>query len=210
MSSHDPVLASIIVESEKIVESSKYSQTYRDCNRKKVIWDKSKLTEYRQLTDRALLNACEYWNKPEAIPLLCNLLPRLLVQCSEMTMETKVAGGPGKKHLFSKRVNEYNQKLQRAFRKWKAAGRSYSKADTMRMKYLKAKAQYQNVRRYEDSLAVIRRNNSLMRANKYDRNRIYSRMRKSRGLKTATKPLRLETPIGSFTGVHTRGFRRRC
>ena len=87
-------------------------------------------------------------------------------------MKTKVAGGSGKNNLFSKRVNEYNQHLQRAFRKWKAAGRSYAKTDTMRLKYLKAKAQYQYARRYEDSLAVIRRNNSLMRANKCDRNRI--------------------------------------
>ena len=68
----------------------------------------------------------------------------------------------------------------------------------MGIRYLKVKAQYPKVGRCKETLAVIKKNNSLLRTNKYDIHRIYNRMRKYRGLKKATKPLRFETPVEYF------------
>ena len=95
LSSHDPICTSLAVPTTDNSKVSEYSKTYSDLNRKRVFWGKSKIQLNRDLTDRAFLEATEYWDVPEATPLLCSLQPHLL-KCAEMTMETKSA----KKDVF--------------------------------------------------------------------------------------------------------------
>ena len=79
---------------------------------------------YRDLTDKAINDASEYWEAPEAIPLLCCLVPNLLVKCAEMSMD-----------------------MQNTFNRWKASSKDYP----ARAAYLEAKADFQRKKRYKDN-----------------------------------------------------------
>ena len=197
-SSHDPVLATFSVESYIPVNNSKQSNTYTDFVRKKVLWDKSKSAKYKQLSDSFLLDASLYWDKPEAIPFLCSLFPKLLVKSAELAMDTELPkkASNGLKASTKREVAE--AKVERAFQKWKASGRAIS--HPLRPKYLKAKADLQKLRRYEDNLKSIYQNNDLMSAHPQDKNKIYSKMKRYRGQMSNLKPLKLETPVGNFSG----------
>ena len=87
LSSHDPLTATIRVESEKQNTVEIFSHTYSSFVRKRVDWDMAKLEDYREATDIALTRAAIYWNFPEAIPHLCSLSSNLLVNCADRTME---------------------------------------------------------------------------------------------------------------------------
>ena len=142
-----------------------------------------------------------YWDVPETIPLLCSLLPNLLVKFAEMTMETKSEKkGPCTVPPKNKKLKNSEKLLQKYFKKCKANGRSYCKSDKARIVYLRAKADLQKTRRYQDNLSVIRGNNQLMNAHARNRNWIYAKMKKIRGQNFSTKPLVLETLVGSYTG----------
>ena len=115
-------------------------------------------------------------------------------------METKVTrkGTSGLK--TSKKRQAAQEKLAKAFKKWRAGGMSRSKEDPLRIKYLSAKYELQRLGRYEESLSNIKHNCSLMNAHAGDRNRIYTKMKKFRGEKSSSKPLKLETPVGLYLG----------
>ena len=106
MSSHDPILASLSIVSTSTKSISKHSHTYSDLKRKKIIWDDTKLHTYKNLSDRMIKDAVEYWNMPEAIPLLCSLLPNLLVRCAEICMDQKTPGNASHGLKSSKKVKK--------------------------------------------------------------------------------------------------------
>ena len=200
MSSHDPILASLTAVSTSTMTASKHSHTYTDLKRKIIIWEDSKLQVYRNMSDEMLEQALEYWNMPEAIPLLCSLVPNLLVRCAELCMKVKTQGNASHGLITSKKMRKARKLLQTAFRRWKACGESFCKTDPARAAYLKSRGEFQKVRRYEDSLAVIKENNFLMNSNISNRNLVYARIRKHRDRKSSTKPLLLETPVGRYVG----------
>lgn len=200
MSSHDPILASLSIVSTSTKSISKHSHTYSDLKRKRIIWDDTKLHIYKSLSDRMIKDAVEYWSMPEAIPLLCNLLPNLLVKCAEMCMDHKTAGKASQGLKSSKKIKKAGKLVQAAYRRWKENGKSFSSTNPTRIAYLKSKADFQKVRRNEDSLAVTRENNFLIHSNISNRNLVYARMKKHRDKKSSSKPLSLETPVGCYSG----------
>ena len=68
LSSHDPIECSVSVVRNK-PEKSKFKNTYSEFNRKKVVWDTSKIPEYQKLAAKSLSDALTFWDNPES--LLC-------------------------------------------------------------------------------------------------------------------------------------------
>ena len=71
LSAHDPVTINVDIASDPEIIGGKFTSTYTEFNRKKVIWDDSKISEYQNLVEKALDEASEQWKNPEFIPLLC-------------------------------------------------------------------------------------------------------------------------------------------
>ena len=201
-SGHDPVLATICIP-KKEEKPSNHAHTYMDFIRKKVVWDKSKVEVYKNLTDRALSEASQAWNTPEAIPLLCSLYSDLLVKCSGMTFATKTPQKKEKK-IHMKRKNKTLQKeeatLLKMFKEWKKAGRPRSKSNPIRQAYVQARANFQRQRRYSDCMNYVSTNNELMIAQISDRNLVYRKMKKLRNRSSPPAPSSLNTPVGVYHG----------
>jgi hypothetical protein len=79
LSSHDVLSSSVTVQFPKNPES-KHDHTYSKFNRECILWDHNKLPEYQALSSKALLDALEFWDIPECIPLLCSMFSNLLVK----------------------------------------------------------------------------------------------------------------------------------
>ena len=135
---------------------------------------------------------------PEAIPHLCALIPNILVKCAELVMESKTSDKPRKGLKSSPKVKSAKGKLTKLFKIWKANGKSFSKDDPSRLAYLEAKANLQRLIRYDENLKVIKNNNGLMTAHRYDRSKVNARIKSLRGQKSSSNPLKLETPVGIF------------
>ena len=54
-----------------------------------MVWDKSKIEQYKILANKAMSEASNLWNVPEAIPVLCSLYSNLLVKCSDIAFDSK-------------------------------------------------------------------------------------------------------------------------
>ena len=89
LSSHDVIKTSLKVQLEISEKPNKFTNTYLQFDRKKIIWDASKMPNYQELAAKALTEAILYWDTPETIPLLSSLVPRLLVQCATMAFNTQ-------------------------------------------------------------------------------------------------------------------------
>ena len=82
LSSHDPLLSTIKIAIAASQEhQAVHTDSYTDFNQKRIIWDKSKINVYQSLAGKALSSALDFWNFPEAIPLLCSLFSQLLELC---------------------------------------------------------------------------------------------------------------------------------
>ena len=200
LSSHDPILSTIQAQVSVSTAPSLYSATYTTYLPRKVVWNASRLSTYQELSDNALSKACNFWNSPEFIPFLCTLLPKLLVQSAELAMETRSPDPATKGYRKSAKIDNLERRLDKAFRKWNSRGRQKSKVDPFHLSYLKAKSDFQQARRRHDYLKNVKINNDLMSSYKYNRNNIYSRMKKLRGQQCFSAPVCLETPVGNYSG----------
>ena len=117
-------------------------------------------------------------------------------------METK---SPSSKHTLQLKTSAKlicaQRNLRNKFRKWKVGSKSFSKLDPLRAAYLKAKSNYQYVRRREDNLRAVSQNNDLMATYKFNRNLLYSKLKKLRGQTCSDNPLKIITPVGTYTGA---------
>ena len=199
LSSHDPISSNLMINASSENQESKFSHTYTDFNRQKIVWDTSKIEEYKHLTTKALSDASKFWNMPEAIPLLCQLYSNLLVKCSELVFNTKSAKITTNMKL-PKSLIEAEAKLERTFNIWKKAGRPNSKANTSRQCYTSARSELQRLRRSKENLQHIKKNNFLMYSNIHDKNKVFSVMKKERGVTSNSVTSLLETPTGIFHG----------
>ena len=199
LSSHDPIIATIVVSDKSEKFESKYSNTYTEFNRQKIIWDESKMNEYQELAANALSNASKYWDTPETIPILSRIISDLLVKCGKLVFETK-SSKYSAVSKSSKKISKAEETLTKAFKKWKKVGRPSSKSDSARIAYTSARSNLQKLRRYEDNLKTIRHNNFLMHSECHDRNKVYASMKKFRGESSNTMTSLLQTPIGTFQG----------
>ena len=199
LSSHDPITASIVLQVKAEENKSEYSNSYTDFNREKVLWDAEKMTQYQELATQALAGASEYWDTPESIPLLCSLFSNLLVKCAKMvftTSSSKKSGAP----KCSNKILQAEQALTKAFKKWKNAGKPPARTNPIRISYTSARSNLQRVRRNVENLQSIQHNNFLMHSDRFDRSKVFSRMKKLRGEKSATITSILHTPVGTFHG----------
>ena len=133
-------------ESQARIKES-FTSTYTDFDRRKIIWDKTKIPAYQQAAASALSNAISYWNTPETIPLLSSLLPRLLVQCATMIFDSKVSLKTTSPRQPSLKVRQAMNRLQDDFRKWKQAGRPAAKSDPTRIHYTDSRSFLQRLLR---------------------------------------------------------------
>ena len=199
LSSHDPIKTILSVQLEKSTDGSKYSATYSNFERKRIIWDPSRLPQYQQLAAKALSDAINFWDSPESIPLLSSLLSSLLVQCATMVFDSKTSSNHKDHKSPSKKIRQAQDALKYSFRVWKKAGKPASRLDQTRLAYSDARASLQRLTRYEDNLQQIKQNHHLMFSNKYNRNAVYASLRKSLGEDSSTSSV-LHTPVGTFNG----------
>ena len=201
LSSHDPIKATMNVQLEASQDKNKFSQTYSNFERKKIIWDESKLLQYQQLAAKALSDASNLFDAPETTPLLSSLFSTLLVQCATMAFDTKSSKYNDSRHKTpSKKIKRAQETLKHCFRIWKRAGKPASKADPTRSAYCAARASLQRQRRYEDNLQLIKQNHHLMYCNLNNKNQVYDCMKKARGQNSNTTTTILHTPAGTFCG----------
>ena len=88
-SSHDLLLSVLAISLSSSEQGSKYSDTYEEYNRAKVIWNKSDTGQYQEYTDRALSLSESLFPDPELFPLKCELYSHLLVNCAVSTCLTR-------------------------------------------------------------------------------------------------------------------------
>ena len=119
LSSHDVLSTSVSVQCPKNPES-KHDHTYSKFNRECIIWDTNKLPEYQALSSKALLDALEFWDRPEYIPLLCSMFSNLLVKSAKLVFETKKPQKTMKK-CASQRIKSAEDVLKRAHKSWKTS-----------------------------------------------------------------------------------------
>ena len=177
LSSHDPITSTIAIKDISEKQNSKFSDTYTEFNREKIIWEESKMAEYHELAGQALSDASKFWDTPETIPLLVSLFSNLLVKCAKMIFPTK-SSNASTVLKSSKNIAHAEYMLSKTFNKWKKAGKPSSNSDPSRYAYTAARSNLQRTRRYEDNLQTIRQNNYLMYAERNDRNKVYARKKK--------------------------------
>ena len=199
LSSHDVLLSSIQTPRQHQHVQSKFSHTYSSFNPTKIIWDRSRIPEYQQLASQALSDAYQYWDAPETTPLLCSLLPRLLVRCAEIVFESKT-NWKQCTNYSPKVVRQAEILLIRAHRKWKKAGKPESALYQVRKDYNTARSNLQYINRQVNNLKNIRMNNDLMQSSILDKQKIYSKMKYLRGNSQRTFTSKLVTPTGTYQG----------
>ena len=198
-SSHDPIMTTVRIVQEES-HKSKYSDTYTEFIRKKVVWDDSKLLEYQTLAAQSLSDALSYWGSPESLPLLSALLSSLLVRCATMVFNTHTPShSPGLKPL-SLTAHGAQNSVRKMFEIWKADGKPTSTTAPSRRRYADARAHLQRVRRQEKNLLHIKQHNHLMFLDRTNKSRIFSAVRKMRGEKKRGLTPTLHTPVGSYQG----------
>ena len=63
LSSHDPLITNLDIQLQDCDENStKFSNSYTDFKRKKIVWDQTKLSKYQELSARAVSDAVNYWD----------------------------------------------------------------------------------------------------------------------------------------------------
>ena len=108
-SSHDPIENTVVISLENNNKESKFSNTYTDFYRKKIIWEPSKFKEYQELAEKALSDALAYWETPESIPVLSTLLSNLLVKCAVLVFDSVTPGSKSPTKKPSKRIRRAQQ-----------------------------------------------------------------------------------------------------
>ena len=199
LSSHDPIVSGTRIQLDIRDQcSNKYSNTYTEFNRQKIIWDKAKLPEYERLASGALSDALNFWNSPESIPLLSSLTSRLLVTCASLVFESK----PSARLCFIKkpslRIRQAINVMKRAFTAWKYAGKPNSKLDPARAEYCEARSNLQILRRQGEHLSNIKDNNYLMHLNRSNKSKIFNFMKKKLGHNSKAMTTILHTPVGTY------------
>ena len=199
MSSHDPISTSICINLDISRKPSKHSDSYSEFRRQKVVWDKSKLLAYQELTAVEIQAALNYWSSPETLPLLSSLVSKILVKCALMVFVSNTPSYNISPKQPSLRIRQAQNILRNCFEKWKLAGKPSSKADPTRASYTEARRALQRLRRQVENLSNIKHNNSLMLLDRNNRSRIFALMKRYHGNKYSTTMTSvLHTPVGTY------------
>ena len=199
LSSHDPIVSGTSIALEISDKSSKYSNTYTEFKRKKIIWDRAKFPEYEELASRALSDALSYWKTPESLPHLSSLVSRLLVTCASLVFDSRSSNHPCSVKKSPLTIRQANNVMKKAFKAWKKAGKPSSKSDPTRTEYCQARSRLQFLRRHVEHLSNIKDNNYLMHLNHSNKSMIFKFMKKKLGNNPNTMPNVLHTPVGTYS-----------
>jgi hypothetical protein len=176
-------------------QSSTHSDTYSDYNRVKVLWEKSDISQYQVLAGSFLSQAESYFDSQEYIPLKCNMYSNLLVTAATSTCAVKESKPYRSKPKLSYKLKLAKSNYKRKYKLWNKQNRN--KDHPAYSEYLGARKNLQYIGRYEDNLNNIKFNNELMDAHVNDKNKVYSLMKKARGVVACTETSVLETPVGT-------------
>ena len=201
LSSHDPLVCNLKVQQSLSEKSNKtdYTNTYREFDETRIIWDSTLVPHYQELAGKALSGALEFWDQVEAIPLLCSLFSQLLVKTAKMTFQSTPLKKKSNGLKKSRKLLECEKALKKAHKAWKIQGKPRASTNQSRASFLKARAELQKVNRMEQRMTSTRDNNYLMQADIFDKNRVFARMKSIRREKPR-KPTKLVTPTGIYLG----------
>lgn len=194
------MLTSTIVQLNICKKESKYTSTYSDFNRQKIIWTESKLPQYQRMVSDALSDALVSWNTPESIPHLTSLVSRLFVTSAVMVFNSGTQKPNNNLRKPCLKIRQAQNRLKRAFLLWKQSGKPTSKADPVKAAYAQARSELQSLRRQVDNLSNIKQNNYLMHLNHTNRSKIFKFMKRMRGHDHSPAMTNvLNTPVGTYS-----------
>ena len=197
-SCHDLLQSCLALPLMSSEQRSTHSDTYSDYNRVKVLWEKSDTSKYQVLAGSFLSQAESYFDSPEYIPLKCNMYSNLLVTAATATCAVNQSKPYHSKPKLSCKLKLAKSNYRRKYKIWNNQNRN--KDNPIYSEYLAARKNLQHTVRYEDNLNNIKFNNKLMDAHARDKNKVYSLVKKSRGVVSRTETSLLETPVGTFAG----------
>ena len=202
-SSHDPVMATLSVPSHEItVRKEKYSHTYSEFTKSRVIWNENNLDTYQRTAGQILSEYEQLFREPDFIPLKCQLYSELLVKAGEICLETK-SPRIDKKVQHCPQVHHAWKHLQKYFKIWKKEGKPRAASNPSYMQYRQSRANFQQIRRYQFNLKSIKNNNYLMTTNASDRNKYFQLVKRLRGVSKKQKLSELQTAAGTYYGSDT-------
>ena len=213
LSSHDVIVGEIILPKiQTKVFSKDFSSTYTDFIVKKPKWQNSANNEYQIQTERVLNGLFENFKEAEHIPALCEMFSKTLVISAQKNFETsnpKYLPKKRKNPNFSKEYQAAHANHSRVFKIWRKAGRPIDKTHKAKQDVLHSRRALQRLRRTEEARKSIELHDDLMNTFETDRNKIYEKLRKSRGDNYQLNDIQsIETLVGSFDGVNVlEGFR---
>ena len=205
LSSHDVIMGEIILPPPEVEASSKdFSSSYSDFVVKKPKWDSSGMDGYQIQTERILKGLKQNYNEVENIPILCELFSKSLVLSAQENFETTNPNYESKKKKlpqFSKDYREAHFNHKKVFEKWRKAGRPSDSAHAEKQAVLHSRRNLQRLRRNEEAVNSINLHEDLMKTFETNRNKIYEKLKKSRGDETNMKEIPfIETLVGKFEG----------
>ena len=206
LSSHDVLVGEVILPSLHLEAStSDYSSTYSDFIVKKPKWNQDGLEGYQKDSLMFLQRLTNKYNTVENIPILCELFSKALVLSGENNFETTNPTYKSKKSTlpyFSSAYKAAHTTHQRVFKEWRNAGRPSDLAHPAKQAVLESRRALQIIRRTEENTKSIKLHDDLITTFDTDKNKIYMKLKKSRGEnpKTIDIPF-IETLAGKFYGT---------
>ena len=156
------------------------------------------MRKYQELAGSFLSQAESYFDSPEYIPLKCNMYSNLLVTAATSTCAVKQSKPHHPKLKLSYKLKLAKTNYKRKYKLWNKHQRN--RDHPAYTEYLSARKNLQYIARYEDNLRNIKFNNELMNAHSSDKNKVYSLMKKARGVVSCAETSTLETTVGTFAG----------
>ena len=175
-----------------------HTSTYTEFDRVKINWEKSEISHFQDKAGSLLSQAEDCFTGSQYIPLKCELYSKLLVNAATSTCSAMSSLKFKAKSKISSKVKAAKSIYKRKYKAWNQQNRCREHPSFL--EYTSARKNLQSLVRYENNLKNIRFNNTLMHAHSQDKNKVYSLMKKSRGVQSYPETTILETPVGCYYG----------
>ena len=207
LSSHDVIIGRIFLPSSRVESlSTDYSCSYSDFIVKKPKWNRAGMEGYQKDTEILLQNLSEKYDEVEYIPALCEMFSKALVLSAEKNFEITNPTFNKKKSQFPQFSQAYKAahfEHQQVFKRWREAGRPTDTSHPCKQAVLISRRNLQRIRRNEEAIKSINLHDDLMNTFDTDRNKIYSKLKNSRGENTRINNIPfIETLAGRFEGTN--------
>ena len=133
LSSHDPIISTVFLPKVPILPSkisTDYTNTYTDITASRPKWTEEGKPGYQEMSSGALHDLLTQFPEPEHIPILAELIPKILVKTAAENFEIpkkkkKIHKGP----FFSIERRQAHQRNHNANVQWRKKGRPRDKDD---------------------------------------------------------------------------------